>query len=261
MNTIKPVENANTAPGRAGLFFVAGRLVFAAAAAVSCVGCVSGSSVLSFYPPPVFATRSAATISVTNSIPIPLPAPPLLTGRRPMRSVVVDAGHGGTDPGALGVGPLPEKAVNLAIAEKLARILRAKGFDVTTTRTSDRFIPLDDRAALADETASDLFVSVHADSHPRPDVTGATVYIARDASRASVQSAQAIVAALRRSGIECRGVRRAGFRVLVGHSRPSVLVECGYLTNRFESARLSNGAYQSKLAAALASGISQHLAR
>ena len=61
--------------------------------------------------------------------------------------------------------------------------------------------------------------------------------------------------------IECRGVRRAGFRVLVGHSRPAVLIECGYLTNRTEARRLSTTTYQSRIAEAIVDGIADHFNR
>jgi len=176
-------------------------------------------------------------------------------------TIVVDAGHGGKDPGALGVGPLPEKTININVAMKLARLLEQRGAHVVTTRDSDRFITLDGRAALAERTRADLFVSIHADAARRASATGATVYIARNAHRESVQAAESILAALERAGIECRGIRRAGFRVLVGHSRPAVLVECGYLTNRAEAQRLSTPSYQAHITEAVAEGIADHFSR
>jgi N-acetylmuramoyl-L-alanine amidase len=176
-------------------------------------------------------------------------------------TLIIDAGHGGRDPGALGEGPVPEKTVNLGVTSRLVNLLRARGATVITTRNSDRFIELDDRAALADQHRVDLFISIHADSCPRPSVTGSTLYIARNAVRESERAAERIAAALKRAGIECRGIRRAGFRVLVGHSRPAVLVECGYLSNPGEAKRLSTASYQTRLAEALADGIANHLAR
>jgi N-acetylmuramoyl-L-alanine amidase len=161
----------------------------------------------------------------------------------------------------LGIGPLPEKAVNLSIAMRLARLLAASGIDVVTTRSSDHFIPLDGRAEIAERNDADLFVSIHADTNPSSEISGATIYIARDASALSRRAAGSIVNALGRGGVECRGIRRAGFRVLVGHSRPAVLVECGYLSNAFEARRLSQPGHQAKVAAALAEGITNFLSR
>lgn len=141
---------------------------------------------------------------------------------------------------------------------RLVQLLRQRGARVITTRTSDRFISLDGRAATAERTHADLFVSIHADASRDPDVSGATLYIARSASSKSVRAARKIMEALGAAGIACRGMRPCGFRVLAGHSRPAVLVECGYLTNRYEARRLNNAAYQAKVASAIATGIANH---
>jgi N-acetylmuramoyl-L-alanine amidase len=194
------------------------------------------------------------------------PAPPTPPSPRPTArprpigpvTIVVDAGHGGKDPGARGVGPLPEKAVNLSVARMLMDMLRQRGAKVVASRTTDVFIPLDDRAALADQAHADLFVSIHADAAPRSSARGATVYIARDALPQSKQAAVHIATAFARAEIHCLGVRRAGFRVLVGHARPAVLIECGFLTNPVEAGRLCTAAYQQRVAAAVADGIADH---
>jgi len=194
----------------------------------------------------------------------PLPArPEKPPPRRPSGpvSVIVDAGHGGRDPGAQGLSTLPEKTINLRIALKLANKLKAKGIRVETTRATDVFLELADRAAKADLARTGLFVSIHADASPKPQISGTTVYIARNAAAESVQAGQSIVAALERAGIECRGLGRANFRVLVGHSRPAVLVECGFLTNRAEAAKLNTEAYQDKVATAIAEGIADFFGR
>ncbi len=194
----------------------------------------------------------------------PLPArPEKPSPRRPSgpASVVVDAGHGGRDPGAQGLSALPEKTINLRIALKLADKLKARGITVETTRTTDVFLELADRAAKADRARTGLFVSIHADANPKPQISGTTVYIARNAGAESVQAGRSIVTALERAGIECRGLGRANYRVLVGHSRPAVLVECGFLTNRAEAAKLNTEAYQERVAAAIAEGIADFFGR
>lgn len=193
-----------------------------------------------------------------------LPPPPKKTPvRRPSgpASVVVDAGHGGRDPGAQGGSALPEKTINLKIATKLANKLRARGIAVEATRTTDVFIELADRAAKADRARTGLFVSIHADANRKPQISGTTVYIARNAGSESVAAGRSIVAALERAGIACRGLNRANYHVLVDHSRPAVLVECGFLTNRAEAAKLNTDAYQERVAAAIAEGIAAHFGR
>lgn len=192
--------------------------------------------------------------------PKPQPPPSIPQPARSLKgaTIVVDAGHGGHDPGARGVSAAPEKQINLSIATQLARALSARGANVISTRNGDRFIELEDRAAMADSHRADLFISIHADSSKKPGVSGATVYVARSASSASQNAARCIAAALERSGIECRGVHGAGFRVLVGHSRPAVLVETGFLTNRADAQRLNTAAYQSRVADAIAEGVAQH---
>lgn len=177
------------------------------------------------------------------------------------KRIVIDAGHGGKDPGALGRGPMVEKEVNLRVSRLLAEELELRGADVIQSRTGDRFISLTGRANIAESNRADLFVSIHADAARRPSATGTTVYIARNASRQSQRAGRAIEDALVRAGFESRGVRKAGFRVLVGHSRPAVLVECGFLSNREEAYRLARPDYQERVARAIAEGITNHFTR
>ncbi|AQQ71912.1 N-acetylmuramoyl-L-alanine amidase LytC precursor [Limihaloglobus sulfuriphilus] len=177
------------------------------------------------------------------------------------KTIVIDPGHGGKDPGAGSVGfsPKCEKELNIAIAQKLASELKSKGARVIMTRNNDVFLELDDRASFADRYGADLLVSIHCDAHNRSDVDGATVYIARNPRTKSRQVAESIRKSLESSGIYTRGVRNADFRVLVKHSKPSVLIESGYLTNKTDAGRLNNNWYQGKLAKALAQGIENGL--
>ncbi|HLS68130.1 MAG TPA: N-acetylmuramoyl-L-alanine amidase [Kiloniellales bacterium] len=110
------------------------------------------------------------------------PAPP--RDRRP--TIVIDAGHGGVDPGAIGVSGTKEKDLTLAYSRALAEELRASGrFRVVTTRDDDRFIPLRQRFAIAEQAKADLFISLHANTHPSGSIRGASVYtLSEDASDA-----------------------------------------------------------------------------
>ncbi|HEY6105579.1 MAG TPA: N-acetylmuramoyl-L-alanine amidase, partial [Anaeromyxobacteraceae bacterium] len=95
---------------------------------------------------------------------------------RPIRRIVVDAGHGGHDPGAIGPRGVREKDVTLAVARRLQRKLERAGFQVVLTRRDDRTLGLDERTALANTARGDLFVSLHANAHPRRDRGGIETY-------------------------------------------------------------------------------------
>lgn len=106
----------------------------------------------------------------------PVAAPPARA-----RLVMLDPGHGGNDPGAIGTRGTFEKDVTLDIARSVARTLAERsGVAVKLTRRDDRFLALDDRVALARETGADLFVSIHADSAPNADARGLSAYILSD---------------------------------------------------------------------------------
>lgn len=201
--------------------------------------------------------RMGPTVRPPPSLP-----PPRALG--PIRAtIVVDAGHGGKDPGTLGRGrsSLPEKAIVLDIAKDLWRQLKQRGATVTMTRWGDTFIELDDRCAVAERARADLFIAVHVNASGRSDATGATLYVGSNASNESEQAARAIEAALLRSGVECNGIQHKHFRVLVGHSRPAVLIECGFVTNPGEARRLNSPEYRAALAAAIADGVAAHFSR
>lgn len=115
------------------------------------------------------------------ALPMPPAGPvsPPAGSRLPV--VVIDPGHGGVDPGAIGLGGEQEKAITLAQALALKRELEATGrFRVLTTRSSDRFIPLGQRVEIARKAGADLFVSIHADSISRPEMRGAGLYTLSD---------------------------------------------------------------------------------
>lgn len=97
-------------------------------------------------------------------------------GSRPIHRVVIDPGHGGKDPGAIGVGGVKEKDINLKLAKMLARRLRARSFDVVLTREDDRFIDLEERTVLAESARGDLFISLHANASRNPSLRGIEVY-------------------------------------------------------------------------------------
>jgi N-acetylmuramoyl-L-alanine amidase len=114
--------------------------------------------------------------------PPPAAAPAPTSGEeeeitRPVRRVVVDAGHGGFDPGAIGPSGVREKDVTLAISRRLAERLRRAGFEVVMTRSDDRYVALEERTAIANAKRGDLFVSIHANANPRRSLAGVESWV------------------------------------------------------------------------------------
>lgn len=123
---------------------------------------------------PLVSTPVMASLTSTF---VPPPVKPGLDGTGTKPVVVIDAGHGGVDPGAIGVAGTPEKTITLAMAQELGRQLEETGrYKVVLTRDRDIFIRLRDRVAIAREAGADLFISLHADSHRDSDLRGASVY-------------------------------------------------------------------------------------
>lgn len=177
-------------------------------------------------------------------------------------TVVIDAGHGGKDPGAWPERhQLPEKAIVLDIANHLAAELSRRGARVVSTRTGDTFLSLEQRAEMAERSRADLFVSVHADSAPRSGASGVGLFIYTHASSESLRAAEAMQQTLDQAGLETRSIKRRNFHVLREHSRPAVLVECGFLTHPGDAARLNRADHRRELARTLADGIARFFAR
>lgn len=177
----------------------------------------------------------------------------------PNRScIVIDAGHGGKDPGALSVIGIQEKDVVLDAAMAVAGSLRAGGQKAVMTRSDDTFVELNERANIANRVGARAFVSIHADSCHNPSADGYTIYVARSASSGSLALASAIERQLASTGAASRGVRRANYRVLVRTTCPAVLVELGYLSNVYEARRLSQSGYRRGLAKAITEGIIEY---
>ncbi|NEO02403.1 MAG: N-acetylmuramoyl-L-alanine amidase, partial [Moorea sp. SIO3I7] len=194
-----------------------------------------------------------------NSIPVPPPnrtRPPIPRRRVPKERlvVVIDAGHGGKDPGAIGLGGIQEKDVNLSISRQVEALLEKQGIQVVMTRSDDRFISLNGRVQVAERTDADLFVSIHANAigGKRPDVNGLETYY-YSTGQSLAQTIHYTI--LRSVDVSDRRTRRARFYVLRKTSMPAVLVEVGFLTGYEDSAKLKTAAYRSQMARAIARGI------
>ncbi len=175
--------------------------------------------------------------------------------------VVIDPGHGGPDPGALGLGGVRESDVVLDVSLKVASLLRSKGVIVKLTRKSEIDLDLPPRVAIANRLGANAFVSIHANASRsrRGDVNGIeTFYFS--GSRGLRLSSHIQNQVLQVSpGSPDRGVRRGRFFVIRRTNMPAALVEIGFLTGSIDSPRLANSSHRRKLAFAIAEGILLYL--
>jgi N-acetylmuramoyl-L-alanine amidase len=212
---------------------------------------------------------SAPSPPPSNSIPVPPPSNPFPSppsqpsGDLPRPTsdrvvAVIDPGHGGRDPGAIGIGGLQEKDVVLPISLEVARLLEQQGVRVILTRADDRFISLAGRAELANRSRATLFVSIHANaiSMSRPEVNGVeTFYFV--SGRELAESIQSSI--LESFDMNNRGVKTARFYVLRNTSMPSALVETGFVTGREDAPRLADPIFREQMAYAIARGILRYI--
>jgi N-acetylmuramoyl-L-alanine amidase len=168
-------------------------------------------------------------------------------------TVVLDAGHGGFDRGGMPGQRVPEKGFTLVMAQRVAIKLRAAGFRVVMTRSTDDFVGLSSRCAIANSAGDAVFLSIHFNAAPRTSATGVETYYYTGRSAALAAAVHRNV--VRVMGTPDRGIRQRGFYVIRNTKCPAVLVEPGFLTNSGEVARLSTSSFQDQLAGALAQAI------
>ena len=217
--------------------------------------------------------------------------------------VVIDAGHGGKDPGAIGIGNIKEKEITLGIALKLGNIIKKEMPDVKVvyTRSNDTFVDLYKRGKIANENSGKLFISIHCNSTKKKpsDASGAEVYLLRPGrTEEAIEIAETensvikyednpqryekltdenfILVSMAHSAymkysekfaellhkdfdvnlkMKSRGVKQAGFYVLVGASMPSVLIETGFISNKDDAKFLSSSTGQTQMAESIFSAI------
>lgn len=209
--------------------------------------------------------------------------------------VILDAGHGGEDTGAIAKGKLFEKDITLALAREIGAQLRRRGLHVAYTRTDDRFVALDKRTEAANLAAAKadraVFVSIHLNSNDDPRISGHELYVLNATSNeaamrladlenglgraqmdrshgtldlilsdlattANYGESVALACAVDRAlATKGRGVRQALFYVLMETRMPGLLFEAGFLTNEAEKARLLTPTYRTKLARSVVDGI------
>jgi N-acetylmuramoyl-L-alanine amidase len=189
--------------------------------------------------------------------------------------IVVDAGHGGTDPGAVGINGLQEKTVNLDIAQKLKNQLASKGYDVVMTRSTDVFVPLADRVEFTDKQDADLFVSIHANSYTSSSARGSMVlyydnanpnpqYPASEQMKALTKMSKSLAqkvldSILDKVGTIDKGLLPSSAYVVRMGSIPSILVETAFLSNSKDADLLANPDNRTLFASAIEMGIEAYL--
>lgn len=189
------------------------------------------------------------------------PRPPgnLPGNNREQPVVVLDPGHGGVDPGAVGIGGLQEKTIVLPMSLRVAELLRAEGVQVIMTRSDDLTLDLEPRVNIANRANATVFLSIHANaiSLSRPDVNGVETYYASESGRQLANIIHANV--LPASGLGNRGVKQARFFVLRHTDMPAALLEVGFVTGREDAPRLQDPRWRERTAQAIAQGLLQYL--
>ena len=168
-------------------------------------------------------------------------------------TVVVDAGHGGKDSGAYRRYGPPEKLLTLDVAERLDRKLRESQLKTVMTRSSDTFIPLDERVTIENSQKNAVFVSIHFNDSRQRGIRGFETYYHSGVSVDLANRIQEKLMTIPHSAN--RGVHTANYRVLRKATFPAVLVECGYLSNRSEGNQARDWEYRELLADRIAEAI------
>jgi len=222
----------------------------------------------------------------------------LPSGLRPIRTIVVDPGHGGRDPGAIGVGGMREKDATLRLAQALGARLEEKGFRVIYTRRDDRTMSLEERTAIAESVEGDLFLSLHMNASRNRSAHGIeTYYLDKNHERHALDLAarengislpevnvlqqtlamlhieeisphsrrlalavqgQVIRGLPRKQRPQDLGVKKGPFYVLFLSNMPAILVEAGFITHHGEAERLRDGDYLERIAEQMAVGVESY---
>jgi len=212
---------------------------------------------------------------------------PRLGGTPPaLKTIVIDPGHGGNDPGHQNQRlKLDEKVHTLDVARRLEKLLTADGYRVVLTRSSDRRVELDERTAIAKRAGADLFISIHFNGFRDARVAGTETYVmppryqrsspAAERTRSMVSTAypsnrfdawnillgyrmhRSLVEGLKRTD---RGLKRFRYRVLCTVECPAVLVEAAFLSNETEGRKVATPAYRQQIAEGIAAGVRSYAA-
>ncbi|MEK4298463.1 N-acetylmuramoyl-L-alanine amidase [Oceanobacillus sp. FSL W8-0428] len=172
-------------------------------------------------------------------------------------NIVIDPGHGGKDPGAIGLNNVYEKDIVSSTADYVIQQLEEAGANVTVTRSGDYFVSLDERVQISNSSNTDAFVSLHYDTFSAVPVSGVTTYYNSDSDAALARSLDSTLAST--VSLPSRGTQQAGYKVLRETNAPSVLIELGFITNPNDLTVVQTSDYQSSVARAITNGLINHL--
>lgn len=188
------------------------------------------------------------------------------------RTIVIDAGHGGEDGGASGKSGVPEKTINLAIAQDLSRLLQVSGFRVVMTRTTDVSIAdgnldtirerkvsdLHNRLKIIEEQGDCIFVSIHQNHFTESRYSGTQVFYSTNNSDSKLLAENIrnrVISLLQKDNTRETKPATSSIYLLWETKVPAVLVECGFLSNSAEEAKLNDPAYQKQMAFSVYCGL------
>ena len=192
------------------------------------------------------------------------------------KAVIVDAGHGLPDGGAVGYNGTVEQEINLAIAKKTAEVLEGKGFITILTREGEESLAVDEestirqmkrndmhiRQKIIKESGADLFLSIHMNSYPDTSVSGLRMFYAANHPEVSELAEEIQLKIAEVTGAKTYTVKTADKDLFLMKNPPvpAILIECGFLSNPEEEKRLSDEEYQSKIAWAVADAVEKYYA-
>jgi N-acetylmuramoyl-L-alanine amidase len=177
------------------------------------------------------------------------------------RVIVLDPGHGGTNPGAVGVTGLYEKVVVLDVALRVADMLQAAGATVVMTRSGDATLDLGPRVSIAHSAGADVFVSIHANAHPNPAIGGTeTYYYAYKSAAAQSQKLASQIQSELAGGLGLRniGIKHGNFHVIRETNMPAALVELAFLSNTYEESLMRTDPFRQTSAEAIFRGLENY---
>ncbi|WP_037289154.1 N-acetylmuramoyl-L-alanine amidase [Saccharibacillus sacchari] len=183
-------------------------------------------------------------------------APNTNVGGNGKKVIVIDAGHGNHDPGAVGNG-IREKDINLGIALKVEAILKKNAnVDIVMTRSDDTFLELKERVRVAKNVNADVFISIHNNSGSSA-ATGTETYYQRESSKSLATTLHKYI--LQATGFKDRKVQYGNFHVIRETDMPAALLEIGFVSHAGDAAQLKNEAFQQKVAEAISKGLLEYL--
>ncbi len=192
---------------------------------------------------------------ITAKEPIMLNPPVNSTISSGKKKVVIDAGHGGSDAGAIG-GDIYEKDITLDVSKRVEEILKKKGYQVLMTRDDDTYVSLQDRVAVSENFTPDIFVSIHVNSSVRPEITGVETHYYHQESMSLAQTVHSSFASAVQS--PNRGLFKSKFYVINHTTCPAILVEIGFISNSGEREQLIGSKRKQATAKSIAEGIDNY---